>query len=79
MAMTASRKSMHSVMAHPGFGECTISRPDGIIAIIPQNQITKATGAPKKKVAARLNELTRENIVALERMGVQLYFGGCHA
>ena len=37
MAMTASRKSMHSVMAHSGFGECTISRPDGIIAIIQSN------------------------------------------
>ncbi len=79
MAMTASRKSMHSVMAHSGFGGITIYRPDGAIIVIPQNQISKTTGRPRKVIQSKLEELTRENIALLESKGVQLFVGGCHA
>ena len=73
------RNSMHSVMAHTGFGELKICRPNGVTIIVPQNQIDKATGNPKKKIAGRLNELTRENIEMLESEGIKLFVGGHHA
>ena len=79
MSMAPSRNNMHSVMAHSGFGECTIYRTDGAIIVIPQNQISKTTGRPRKAIQGKLKELTRENIALLESKGVQLFVGGCHA
>lgn len=79
MPMAPSRRSKHSIMAHSGFGDCTIYRPDGAIIVIPQSQIVKETGCPKKSVQKKLNELTMENIAMLESKGIQLFVGGCHA
>ena len=79
MSMAPSRNSTHSVMAHHGFGEMTIYRPDGAIIVIPQNQISKTTGRPRKAIQGKLKELTRENIALLESKGIQLFIGGCHA
>lgn len=79
MSMAPSRKSTHSVMAHHGFGEMTIYRPDGAIIVLPQNQISKTTGRPRKAIQGKLEELTRENIAFLESKGVQLFVGGCNA
>lgn len=79
MSMAPSRKSTHSVMAHHGFGEMTVHRPDGVIIVIPQNQIAKTTGRPRKAIQRKMEELTRENIEMLESKGIKLFVGGHHA
>ena len=79
MRIAPGKKSTHSIMAHGGFGKMIIYRPDGAIIVIPQNQIAKTTGRPRKAIQRKLEELTRENIALLESKGVQLFVGGCHA
>ena len=79
MRIAPGKKSTHSIMAHGGFGEMTIYRPDGAVIVIPQNQIAKTTGRPRKAIQRKLEELTRENIEMLESKGIKLFVGGHHA
>ena len=67
-----SRLSMHTVMANSGFGTLKIHKPEGVTIVIPKNHLT-ADGRVKKNIDNLLNELTRENIAALEKRGVKIY------
>lgn len=67
-----SRLSMHTVMANSGFGALKIHKPEGVTIVIPKSHLTK-DGRVKKFISDKLNELTKENIVALEKRGVKIY------
>lgn len=63
-------------MANSGFGKMTLIIPMGqyqIEVVVPQACIRKDTGQIKKQIAKYLSELTRENVMALKKKGVECY------
>jgi len=71
-----SRRRTYSIMANSGFGTMRLFVPMGrhqIEIVVPQSCIRKDTGQLKKQVAKHLVELTRENVIALEKKGVKCY------
>lgn len=71
-----SRRRTHSIMSNSGFGKTRIIVPmEGyqIEVVVPQACIRKDTGQIKKQIVKYLVELTRENILTLEKKGVECY------
>lgn len=67
----ATRKNMFSVMANSGFGELEVIK-DGVRLIIPKTAIKKSDGSIKLHAKKLIDELTLENIIALEeRYGIK--------
>lgn len=71
-----SRRRTHSIMSNSGFGTARMFVPmEGyqIEIVVPQTCIRKDTGQLKKQIIKYLVELTRENVIALEKKGVECY------
>lgn len=63
-------------MSNSGFGTMKIFVPMKgyqIEVVVPQACIRKDTGQIKKQIAKYLSELTRENVMALKKKGVECY------
>ena len=74
--ISPARKRMYSVMSNSGFGTMKMFVPMGqhqIEIVVPQSCIRKDTGQLKKQIAKHLVELTRENVIFLEKKGVKCY------
>ena len=71
-----SRRRTHSIMANSGFGAVRLFIPiEGyqVEIVVPQACIRKDTGQIKNQIVKYLVELTRENILTLEKKGVECY------
>lgn len=65
---------LEGIMSHTSFSHCVIDRPsEGVMILVPKEQIIQTgprSGQIKKRVATRIDELTKENILELEKAQV---------